>query len=151
MSQSLSAVYIHLAYATKYRKPVLSDAFRPDLHAFKAGVLKSTGCNVLIINSVEDHIHLLFRMTKTKSLAYVIEHVKKRSSVWIKQTEDGAGNFSWQTGYGAFSVSASGLDAVTRYISKQKEHHLKMTFKEEMEWLFKKYGHTDYDPDRFWD
>ncbi len=40
-------------------------------------------------------------------------------------------DFSWQAGYGIFSVSASSVEVVTEYIRKQEEHHKKTTFQEE--------------------
>lgn len=48
--------------------------------------------------------------------------------------------FSWQTGYGAFSVSESMVKEVEKYIASQKEHHKKMTYQEEIELFIKKYG-----------
>ena len=150
MSQSLAAIYIHLTFAPKYRRPCLTDTIRPDLHRYMTGVIKSTGSKVLIINSVEDHIHLLFRLEKTKSLSYIIEHAKKRTSSWIKTLNGSPNNFAWQSGYGAFSVSASGIESVKKYIANQKHHHEKMTYEEELEILFRKYGVEKYDPELYW-
>lgn len=54
-------------------------------------------------------------------------------------------------GYGAFSVSGIHLDVVTRYIANQQEHHKKMTYREEIERLMKKYNVREYDPEYYWD
>ena len=47
--------------------------------------------------------------------------------------------FAWQEGYGAFSVSASNLDAVVRYIENRQKHHRKMTFEDEFIGLLKRH------------
>lgn len=54
-------------------------------------------------------------------------------------------NFSWQEGYGAFSVSASNLGTVKNYIANQEKHHRKITFEDEFLALLKKHG-IEYDP-----
>jgi hypothetical protein len=41
------------------------------------------------------------------------------------------GQFSWQSGFGAFSYSISQIDDVIRYIHRQPEHHKKRTFRDE--------------------
>ena len=40
-------------------------------------------------------------------------------------------NFSWQKGYGAFTVSTSLVPAVSAYIANQEQHHKKKSFREE--------------------
>jgi len=150
MSQSLSSVYIHATFGTKYRKHLLNDPVRPELHAYMSGILYNTRCQTTSINSVEDHVHILFRMSKTHSIAYVLEQVKKRSSSWLKVHKEGQPKFTWQRGYGTFSVSASGMKPVIKYIKNQKERHKTQSYQEELEYLFKKYGQTKYDPDQFW-
>lgn len=54
-------------------------------------------------------------------------------------------DFSWQEGYGAFSVSSSNLDAVARYIRYQEAHHRKFSFEEEFRKLLEKHG-VEFDP-----
>src|SRR5580700_708416 len=54
-------------------------------------------------------------------------------------------DFSWQEGYGAFSVSASNADAVRHYIEHQPEHHAKHSFEDEFVSLLRK-SNAEYDP-----
>ena len=58
--------------------------------------------------------------------------------------------FQWQAGYGAFSVSQSNSDAVRRYIEGQEEQHRKMTFRDELQALFRRHG-IAFDERYFWD
>jgi hypothetical protein len=58
--------------------------------------------------------------------------------------------FYWQDGYGIFSVSKSSLESVRAYIRDQKEHHRRMSFKEEFVELLEENG-VDYDEKYLWD
>jgi REP element-mobilizing transposase RayT len=114
-----------------------------------AGILKNMESPALKINSVPDHIHILFRLSKNHALAKVVEEVKKQSSKWMK--EKGVNGFTWQIGYGAFSVSSYKVEVVTNYIIRQKEHHKIVTFKDEIEKFVKEYNVTEYDAKYFLD
>ncbi|MGZ5245089.1 MAG: IS200/IS605 family transposase [Bacteroidia bacterium] len=148
MPQSLSQLYIHLIFGTKHREPFIKDTIEIELHAFLIGTLKKYDCKVIAINSVSDHVHILFRMSKNHALSKVVEELKKQSSKWMK--EKGIEAFFWQIGYGAFSVSPSKLQAVIQYIRKQKEHHQHHSFQDEMEVFMTEYGVTEYDAKFFW-
>jgi REP element-mobilizing transposase RayT len=128
MSQSLAKNLIHLIYSTKHREPCLDKETLPDLFAYKAGILKHWDSPAIVIGGVADHVHLLFVLSKNFALKKVVEEVKKGSSKWIKGRGPQFRFFHWQDGYGAFSVSASQVAAVTRYIENQEAHHRKRTF-----------------------
>jgi putative transposase len=150
MPQSLSNIYVHLIFSTKDRFPFLKDEVRGELHAYMATVLTNLGCPTILINSVEDHAHILFKLGRTVTLAKAVEEVKKSSSKWIKPKSVTLGKFSWQAGYGAFSVSESNVGAVANYIRNQEEHHRARTFQEEFrEFLLK--NKIAYDERYVWD
>jgi len=151
MSQSISTLYTHATFSTKDRNLWINEQIRDNLHAYMASILKNLNSPALIINSMPDHIHILFRVSKTITIADVMEEVKKSSSKWIKVQPNGVSSFYWQKGYGAFSLSSSHLDVVSRYIANQKEHHKKFTYREEVERLMKKYNVSEYDPKYYWD
>ena len=131
MSQSLARLHIHLVFSTKNRTPLLDDGIRDALHRYMAVVLGNMGCPAVLINSVEDHIHILFELARTVALSKAVEEIKKTSSKWIK-TQDGAySSFAWQAGYGAFAVSESNVVMVRQYIADQREHHRKRSFQDE--------------------
>lgn len=148
MGQSLSQLYIHLTFSTKGRHPFITEVVGIKLHAYIAGILKNKESPALKINSVQDHIHILFRLSKNYALAKVVEDVKKQSSKWMKS--EGVEGFTWQIGYGAFSVSSSKVDVVSRYIERQKEHHQKVTYQQEVEEFIKEYDIVEYDREYFW-
>lgn len=151
MSQSLTAIYCHVAFSTKNRTPWINESISHSLHAYMASTLENFDSPALIINSMPDHTHVLLRLSKTKTIAELVEEVKKSSSKWIKVQPNGISTFYWQRGYSAFSVSGSHLDLVTQYIANQKSHHQKMTYREEIERLMNKYKIEEYNPIYFWD
>jgi len=131
MPQSLARLHVHLVFSTKTRAPIITDAVREVLHAYMATVLQNLGCAPVLINSVEDHAHLLFDLARTVPISQVVEDVKKSSSKWIKTQGPGFAGFAWQSGYGAFAVSESNVPTVRDYIANQREHHRKKSFQEE--------------------
>ncbi len=149
MGQSLSQLYVHLTTGTKFRHPYITEEIEPELHSYIGGILKNKESPAIKINSVPDHIHILFRLSKNYALAKVVEDVKKSSSRWMKR--QGVEGFTWQIGYGAFSVSSSQLEVVKRYIVNQKEHHKVKTYEEEVEKFIKEYDIIEYDKKYFWD
>ncbi len=116
MPQSLAKIYIHLIFSTKNREPLLGDAVRPDLHSYLGGVLRDLDSPAVEINSEPDHAHVLFLLSRTHSVSDVVGQLKRGSSEWLKTKGDVYVAFHWQTGYGAFSVSRSGVNEVRAYI-----------------------------------
>src|SRR5262245_41750690 len=131
MPQSLAKLFVHLIYSTKNRERVMNDDIRDELHRYTAGILKEWDSPAVLINSVEDHIHILFSLSNNHALITIVEEVKKGSSKWLKTKASALANFHWQNGYGAFSVSQSNVEEVRKYIANQREHHQKRTFQEE--------------------
>lgn len=104
----------------------------------------------LEIGGVEDHVHLLLSLPATMPIAKAMQLIKGGSSKWVHETFPEQRLFAWQVKYGAFSVSASQLDTVVRYIQGQEEHHRKQTFKEEFVTLLVKHG-IEYDERYLWE
>ena len=131
MPQSLARLPIHLVFSTKNRERLITDAVRESLHAYMATVLDNLGCHAHLINSVEDHVHILFELSRTVAVSQAVEEVKKASSKWIKTQGADLSGFAWQAGYGAFAVSESNVPAVREYIARQREHHRVQSFQGE--------------------
>jgi len=149
MPQSLSKILVHLIFSTKHRESLIPPSIRPRLHAYIVGILDNLKSPSVQTGGAADHVHVLFALGRTISPAEVVEQVKKSSSKWMK-AEGGVPGFSWQAGYGVFSVGESQADAVIRYIQNQEEHHHKMTFQEEFRKFLDRYK-VSYDERYVWD
>jgi putative transposase len=131
MPQSLAKIYVHLIFSTKNRERLLPDDLRPGFCAYFGGILRDLGCTAVEINSEPDHVHLLFLASRTETLSDVVRQLKTGSNLWLQEQRPEFHHFHWQNGYGAFSVSQSGVEEVREYIRLQREHHRVMTFQEE--------------------
>jgi len=150
MPQSLARLHVHVVFSTKNRERIITDVVRVPLHGYMATVLKNLGCAPVLINSVEDHAHLLFDLSRTVAISRAVEDVKKASSKWIKTQGPEFLDFAWQAGYGAFAVSESNVDAVREYIANQREHHARKTFQQEYIQLLERHQ-IAFDERYLWD
>ena len=150
MSQSLARNTLHLIFSTKNRQPLLTAEIRPPLHSYIGGILREWESPAILMNSVADHIHILFCLSKNHALKRVVEEVKKGSSKWIKSKGPEFALFFWQAGYGAFSVSQSNVVAVKNYIENQETHHRKVGFQDELRGFLRK-PEIEYDERYVWD
>ena len=140
MSQSLAQVYLHIVFSTKDRRPLITDAYQSRLYDYIGGTVRKLGGISLELNGTEDHIHLLTKLRPDKSLSDVLRDLKANASGWMHDVFPELRDFSWQRGYGAFTVSQSNVEEVRHYISRQKEHHKRQDFKTEFQELLRRHG-----------
>ena len=147
MPHSYAQNHIHLVFSTKGRRTLVVKALQRRLWAYMAGICKSYDMLVFAIGGMDDHVHALFRLPPTITLARAVSLIKSNSSRWV--SEQGT-KFSWQKGYGASSVSSSNISAVIKYIDIQEMHHRKMSFEQEFIALLNRHG-VRYDPQAVFD
>jgi REP element-mobilizing transposase RayT len=152
MPQSLANVVVHITYSTKNRTPWLKDPHkRAELYAYNATILKhNVDSPALLINGVEDHIHILCALSRKFAIMDLIKESKTETTKWIKKQGRTYADFHWQAGYGIFSVSPSNIDQVKRYIANQEQHHKQMSFQEEFRETCRRHG-LEIDERYAWD
>ncbi len=151
MPQSLARVVLHVVFSTKNRVPFLKDPeLRARLHGYMAGVLQNIGCEPILIGGVEDHVHILCNLSRTVTIADLVEKAKTGPSKWMKEQAPAYRDFHWQGGYGAFSVSQSNVEQVRAYVATQEEHHREVSFQDEFRALCRKHG-VEIDERYVWD
>ena len=150
MPQSLARVLVHLVFSTKNRERLLTKPLQSELHPYMAVTLDNLDCPSLQIGGVEDHVHLFFGLSRTRTISEVVESLKTSSSKWIKTKGSEFRHFHWQSGYGAFSVSQSDADTVVAYVREQPRKHQVMTFEEEYRRLLERYR-IEFDERYVWD
>ena len=146
MASSFLSTYVHIVFSTKDRLPLIKGERGKRLHAYLIGIAKNAGIVMIAIGGMPDHVHLLVSMPGEMSVAKAVNLFKSNSSKWMNEQKPG---FAWQTGYGAFSVSASNLKAVKEYVLNQEQHHKKRDFQQEFIAILKKHN-VDYDPKYVW-
>ena len=150
MPLSLSFVVIHVIFSTKERHPFLDPDTRPKLHAYLATIARDTGCECFRAGGVSDHVHLAIRLSRTLTIADLVETLKTSSSKWLKTQSPSLAAFSWQRGYGCFSVGPSDLESLCAYIDNQEQHHQTRSFQDEFLMFLKKYR-VEYNEAYIWD
>jgi putative transposase len=131
MSQSFTNLLYHLIFSTKDRQPLITPVYEARLYDYIGGIIRGTGGISLTINGAEDHVHVLARLRPDRALSDVLRDLKSNASGWMHNVFPEVKYFTWQRGYGAFTVSQSNVEEVRRYLLRQKEHHQKISFRTE--------------------
>ena len=144
MSDSYTNLLYHIVFSTKDRRPLITSKYETQLYDYVGGIVRGLGGISLALNGTEDHIHLLAKLRPDRALSDVLRDLKANATGWMHDLFPSLKNFSWQRGYGAFTVSQSNIEAVREYISRQKEHHRKVSFRDEFIQFLRENG-IEYD------
>jgi putative transposase len=131
MPSTHSNILLHIIYITKNRCKVIADEWRSELFSYIGGTVHDHKAILLEAGGVEDHIHLLIRSHPSFAISDTVRLIKANSSRWVNDHRKLNARFEWQKGYGVFSVSQSGRQAIASYIQNQRQHHQKQTFEQE--------------------
>ena len=140
MPSAYTQNFYHTVFSTKQRAGLLTPDLEARLYPFIGGIVRDLRCTLLAVNGMPDHVHLLVRYRSDLSHSELLQQVKGRSSKWINETFPQLGRFSWQEGYGGFTVSKSVVPEVEAYIARQKEHHQRQDFRSELLELLRRHG-----------
>ncbi|HAA16195.1 MAG TPA: transposase [Cytophagales bacterium] len=131
MSKTYSALFHQAVFAVKYRKAQLEKPWRQELFQYMAGILSNHNHHPILINGVEDHVHLFYSPPVNMDSSKIMQLVKANSSKWINERGFTEAKFQWQTGFGVFSYIKSQVGRVRNYVANQETHHQKTTFQSE--------------------
>jgi putative transposase len=148
--QSLACVHIHFVFSTKGRQDWINPEVAEQLHRYFGGLVRTLGSELIRAGGMPDHVHLLISLGRGVSLSEAMRVLKANSSGWIHDTFPELSQFAWQSGYGAFAVSASKVGEVIDYIANQQEHHRGFTFQQEFRLMLQKHG-IEWDERYVWD
>jgi len=143
MGSTYYSLHYHWVCATKERRPFIRADWQGRLHEYLGGTVRGLGGVPLQMGGAQDHVHALIGLKPTHCLADFVRELKKATSVWTASHHEP--QFAWQEGYSVFTVSASQMEAVSRYIAGQEEHHRRRDFVEELKELLQKHR-VQYDP-----
>ena len=131
MSDAYTNLLYHIVFSTKDRRPLITAERELRLYDYIGGSIRGMGGISLELNGAEDHVHILAKLRPDRALSDVLRDLKANATGWMHEVFPTLKQFSWQRGYGAFTVSHSNVDEVRQYIARQKEHHRKTSFREE--------------------
>jgi REP element-mobilizing transposase RayT len=133
---------MHCVWSTHQREAVLIPSVRERLWPYLGGIAREHEMKALAVGGVADHVHVLLSLPSKISTAKAMQLLKGNSSKWLSETFPELRSFSWQEGYGAFSIGVSGVVATKHYILSQEEHHRTRSFRDELKMILKKHGMT---------
>ena len=139
MAGTFSQIYIQYVFAVKGRENLLQKPWRDEVFKYMAGIIKGKNQKPIIVNGVEDHVHVFVGIKPSMAISDLVRDIKNNSSKFINEQNFIKRKFSWQEGYGAFSYAHSQIENVFQYIANQEEHHKKETFQEEYLDLLEKF------------
>jgi REP element-mobilizing transposase RayT len=145
MSDSYTNLLYHVVFSTKDRRKLITPDVEPRLYDYIGGTVRRLGGISLELNGTTDHIHLLAKLRPDSPLSDVLRDLKANASGWMHQVFPALKDFSWQRGYSAFTVSQSNVEQVRLYIARQKEHHVRVSFRDEFIQFLEANG-IEYDP-----
>ncbi|WP_225035589.1 IS200/IS605 family transposase [Winogradskyella sp. SM1960] len=131
MANTYTQLYFHIVFAVKGRDNLIAKKWKVELYKYISGIISNKNQKLMIINGMPNHIHLLIGTKPDCNLSDLVRDIKANSTKWLNKKQYINGKFAWQTGFGAFTVSQSGIDNVIAYIKNQEAHHKIKSFKEE--------------------
>ena len=131
VGHSYTNLLYHIVFSTKERRPLITADYEVRLYDYIGGTVRDLGGVSLALNGAEDHVHLLAKLRADRALSDVLRKLKANASGWMHRVFPRLEDFNWQQGYGAFTVSQSNVREVTEYIARQKQHHQKISFRDE--------------------
>ncbi|HLL83729.1 MAG TPA: transposase [Longimicrobium sp.] len=123
MRAPYTQLYLHAVWSTWDRLPLITPDIQPKVFAAIQAQSEKVAVDILTIGGVADHVHVLLRFPTTRTIADVIKSLKGGSTHLITQVMRLPDPFKWQGGYGAFTISKTGVPRVRDYILRQEEHH----------------------------
>ena len=110
MAATLTNLLVHSSLAPRIENPSFGNGFRDELEKYVAGIIRNEGGIMLGIAGMPDHLHVVTKFKPDRSVAEMVRLIKANSSKWANEKHRKQGQFAWQAGYGAFSVSQSQLE-----------------------------------------
>jgi putative transposase len=140
MSGAYCNLLYHLVFSTKDRRPLIDPKTKLRLREYTRGIVREEEGELLELDGVADHVHLLVRLHPTRAVADALRIIKANSSKWLNETSRRGPKFAWQEGYAAFTVSQSQVPRLLAYIRGQEKHHRRIDFRSELVALLRRSG-----------
>lgn len=131
MSTTFTQLYTHIIFAVSGKKAKITQNIEAEIYEFISNLAEKLGHKILIINGTSNHIHLLVKLNPARAISDMVREIKKQSSFYINHKLLKKSSFNWEGGYRAFTLTRSQVNALFKYIEKQKDYHRNINFREE--------------------
>jgi putative transposase len=131
MANTYTQLYVHVVFVVSARACVIQGHHKEELQKYMSGIVRQRKQKLIAINYMPDHAHVLIGLKPNESVSDLAGKMKTGSTNHMNEQRWFGCRFSWQQGFGAFSVSHSHLGTVIKYIQNQENHHRRRSFQEE--------------------
>ena len=131
MAHTYTQLQVHLVFAVTGRENVIPEFFRSDLERYITGYVRKKDAKLLAVFCNPDHTHLLIGFKPDMVLSNFVKDLKVATNKFVNENLILSGKFSWQSGYGAFTVCPFNRQRVINYIYNQPIHHHNKSFMQE--------------------
>jgi putative transposase len=149
MAHSFTSNLYHCIFSTKDRRKTITPDLEGRLWPYLGGIARENNMKALAVGGIADDLHILLSLPSTLDIAKAMQLIKGNSSKWVHDTFPDLRTFSWQEGYGGFSIGVSQINVTVAYIQNQKKHHRQTTFEEEFLKIIQRHG-IEYDERFVW-
>lgn len=141
MGDTYSQILLHIVFSVRGRQKRLHKAWSVLLYKYISGIIKQKGQKPILVNGVEDHLHILVGIKPNISVSDLVRDIKNNSSKWINNSSEiPLNHFNWQRGFGVFSFSKSRLSQIYNYVENQEKHHADCSFSDEYAGILKNHN-----------
>jgi putative transposase len=106
VANTFSQIYIQTVFAVNGRLSLVRPEFKEGLYKYITGIVRNNGQQLISINGMSDHIHILIGLKPAMALADLVRDIKADSSNFINKKKWVRGKFSWQERLWSFFVWA---------------------------------------------
>ena len=113
----------HIVWCPKYRRKVLVNGVDTRLKEIIQQVAGETKCDIIELEVMPDHVHLLIKIDPQFGVQKVVKLMKGRSSRYLRQEFPWLKSrlpTLWTNSYFVATVGGAPLDVVKKYIENQK-------------------------------
>lgn len=131
----------HIVFRPKNSESVIPMENEEMLYRYIWGVVKHKNGVLYRIGGMPDHVHLLVQLPATVAIADFVRDLKTSTNVYLKENKDSFPKFDgWARSYCALTYSYNEKDTIINYIKNQKEHHKKVSFRDELLGMLRESG-----------
>lgn len=113
----------HVVWCPKYRRPVIEGAVDVRLKQLIAEVCAERECNLIELETMPDHVHLLVECDPQYGIHRLVKQIKGRSSRVLRQEFDSLRSrlpTLWTNSYFVATVGGAPLAAIKEYVANQR-------------------------------